>query len=97
LNSTNSAREDVHVAITEEAGEVTYAPNPVKDQLNIQFNGHQFRRLVVIDALGRIHHDMDLDSEQREVNLDLGKLNQGTYLIRLKGERSNKLVRIIKQ
>jgi uncharacterized protein YjdB len=99
LNSANSgARESTSIAVVaEEEQPLTYSPNPVSDHFSIRFNGQRFSNLAVIDALGRVHEDINLSEDQQEVTLHLGRLNHGAYLVRLKGVKGFRLIRIIKQ
>jgi hypothetical protein len=94
LNSTNSAREDVHV-VTEENAEVSYWPNDVSDKLHIKTDG-SFDNVAVIDAIGRQHLSESV-SGKKEITLDVSNLASGVHFVKLHGWDKHYVFRIIKR
>ncbi len=60
-------------------------PNPVQDLLTLQINveNAMTNQIIVVDILGRIvlQKEVYLTENQNEINLDLGNITTGTYIL----------------
>lgn len=71
-------------------------PNPFIDRIQVEFQGKRELQCRVVDLKGQLVHQVELDSQGE---LQLAGLAPGMYflMIRLKGERKSRALRIIKK
>jgi hypothetical protein len=87
----------VHVALglpTHEIVALKYAPNPVKDILNLE-SASVIRLVQVFNLLGQKVAEQSFDNTH--VLLNLSDIKSGSYIIKLQSETAQKTIRIIKQ
>jgi hypothetical protein len=78
---------DVNEVIGQEA-EIEVFPNPAKDVLNIQFNGHTARQIRLFNQFGLKVREFDAVDNQHQETLSLRDLPQGVYFLHIETEAS---------
>jgi hypothetical protein len=70
-------------------------PNPANTNLNIKIDGAGFipQNVRVYDIAGREVISQNISSNQGLITLDVTKLSEGTYLLKLTGSNGNKIVK----
>jgi hypothetical protein len=72
-------------------------PNPVESQLTIELGSYNTNiSLTVVNAGGQTVHRAEYKSEE-ELNLDMNDYYPGIYLIHLKSDQQNGILRIVKE
>lgn len=80
LGYTESACQSVDVEEVESIFSMTLSPNPVLDQLQLQFTGtHPTMQLQIVDALGRRARDIVVEAGAERVLLGMGEMRRGVY------------------
>jgi hypothetical protein len=102
-NTNYNAAANVQQALTvfstsdinsaEEAGIKLY-PNPVSDILNIDSEKH-IDIVQILDMESRLIRSIDVDGYKKSV--DLGTLNKGVYLVKIKSGNNLYIIRIVKK
>ncbi|MCK5066137.1 MAG: T9SS type A sorting domain-containing protein [Bacteroidales bacterium] len=73
-------------------------PNPVADKLYISMKEiENYKMIVLYDFTGRSHPLTSIDQRSDQLEIDMGHLSSGHYLIRIVMEDSTRVVPIIKQ
>jgi hypothetical protein len=69
-------------------------PNPVQDQLNVQFNGKlgTNARLTIIDLTGKTVYSTEVYSDK--VTIDASNLASGTYIVKYTDDVHNQVMRV---
>jgi len=73
---------------------LTYAPNPVKDILNIESNSI-LQSVSVYNLIGQKMYEQSNNTTHAIV--DLSNLPIGNYIVKIQGEQSRKTIRIVKE
>ncbi len=78
---------------------ITLFPNPASDQLFLNANKsfEKGDRLKVIDRIGRIIQDVTLNEGSQQVELSVGDLDAGIYMIQLQTGNAVQVKKFIKQ
>jgi uncharacterized protein YjdB len=92
--TTKSADEEPTV---QNSTEISYMPNPVINELRIEFNGNSFKNLVLFDLSGKIMYTEVIDAEASNFSLNLSDFNTGMYFLRLSNESNTQCIKIIKK
>jgi hypothetical protein len=74
-------------ALTAATPEVLLAPNPASDLLNITLDDETIREVVVYDMKGKLV--LSQTATERTLTLQVGKLDQGAYLIEITTKEGN--------
>jgi predicted secreted protein len=99
---SKTAREGVDTA---EAGAVPSSggsayPNPFRDRVTVDLSGLKPGkvRLDLVDAQGNSVHrqDVELERNQSALELELGHLKQGMYLLQARGNGDRKFIKLMK-
>jgi len=97
VESTTRLAVTVYLVLGVDTAEVLslyYAPNPVKNTLNIQ-SGQTITSVVVYTMLGQKVREQVCNTSQ--LTLDLSDLKTGSYLVKVTGTIGQKTLRIIKE
>lgn len=71
-------------------------PNPALAVTHVDFNGFASKRIEMIDASGRVVKVIETD-QLPAVDIDLSTVNSGIYFLKVIGEESSGVFRIVKQ
>ena len=70
-------------------------PNPVKKELNIDFDKNTFKQAIIFDTKGEVVFlTKKLDLKKK---LDVSKLNKGTYFLYLESQESTSSIKFVKK
>jgi hypothetical protein len=64
---------------------INYYPNPVSEALTIAIPAGEYSQFTIIDVTGKVIKKETIQSDLREVKLNVSDLSNGMYLIKLKG------------
>ncbi|RRJ87113.1 T9SS C-terminal target domain-containing protein, partial [Paenimyroides tangerinum] len=71
-----------------------YYPNPVDDKLQIEY----FENIVQVDVYDLLGRNIKtIQTNNRNVEIDLSELSAATYMIQLQTETKQQFIKIIKQ
>ncbi len=76
--------------------EVKAWPNPVEKILKLSFPAGKYQSLRLADVSGRKLQEHTLNKTQSQAELDLSSYPKGVYLIALKGNNGNHLLKVLK-
>ena len=76
---------------------VAVFPNPSAGKTKVKFGTNRFRQLTVTAVDGRIIHQQKLNIGQFEAELDLSIYPNGTYFVKLFGDKESKVVKVVKK
>ena len=81
------------------SGEIAHFPNPVTDNLNLNFYNYEIGELnmSIYDYSGRILMKRNISVESGKSIVDLTTLPSGSFLIGLKNDKINYCIKIIKK
>jgi CubicO group peptidase (beta-lactamase class C family) len=74
---------------------ISIFPNPVKDQLCINFENQTFSRIELIDFLGRVTYAENISEKETNLLLNCENYPRGNYILRVSGKNktvSNKII-----
>ncbi|UPT69538.1 MAG: T9SS type A sorting domain-containing protein [Flavobacterium sp. JAD_PAG50586_2] len=97
IESTAYLPVTVHVSLGIDDNEILpiqYAPNPLKNSLNLQ-SAVILKSITVYTMLGQKVFEQEYNDT--EVTIDLSKLATGNYVLQAQGETGQKTIRIIKE
>ena len=79
--------------------DVVLYPNPVQSDINIYINGEESQiQIQLFQMDGKLMMDEIMDvTDNRLINIPVSQLSRGQYLINIKGNTTNKTIKIIKQ
>jgi endoglucanase Acf2 len=94
----SSARIASESAINQESEEdMLIYPNPSKDFLTVYFSGEaESKEISINDMTGKVVLKQKLDSDKKEHQIDITKLNAGLYLLLMKSDDKIRVKKIIK-
>lgn len=77
--------------------DITVAPNPVVDQLNVTVKNDKFQvsQLYVVDMTGRVVSAQNV--QENNISLDVNALSSGMYFLRLTDGKTNVTTKFIKK
>jgi uncharacterized protein YjdB len=75
----------------------TFMPNPVINELNIDFRGNSFKSIAVFDVSGKVFRKLEIDPGASEYQLDLSALTKGIYFICLTNEINTQVLKVVKE
>jgi hypothetical protein len=81
---------------TQTKSDVAMYPNPVDDNLIIEFNGNAYTQLMLFDVAGRLQVSRIIEEAGTSVDIDLTYLKSGIYFIQLKNETKSVIQKIVK-
>jgi glycosidase len=75
---------------------ISYYPNPCRNDLKISILGSRStpQVLEIVDLTGRLVKSIPVQSDQKELKLEIGYLTDGLYFVGFKGESKNKLFKL---
>ncbi|MEP7265279.1 MAG: T9SS type A sorting domain-containing protein, partial [Bacteroidota bacterium] len=86
---------------TEVSGDIKVYPNPAKSDLTVQFNSQEEKQytITITDIIGKVVYNTVFNSVEgdNQAKLNVSDFPQGLYMLTLKGEGFNKVVRITVQ
>ena len=65
--------------------EMKIKPNPAQNITRVEISGEGYEQLNILDLNGRLIQTIDLQSDQKQVDIDLVNLNNGIYFVNLVG------------
>jgi len=76
-----------------------YAPNPVRDVLNLYVGGKESKvRLTFYDILGRFIEEKEVDvPASRVYSMNMYRYSEGVYLLKVNSTTINKTIKIVKR
>ncbi|MFD1629407.1 leucine-rich repeat protein [Pseudopedobacter beijingensis] len=74
---------------------VNLYPNPTTDKVNVVFKEGYYTAIIVADVNGGVLKVLEIQADQKQLELDLSSYASGVYLIRLQGKET-KTYRVIK-
>ena len=90
-SSSRTAKEASNILTENSKGEIKMYPNPVVNDLIIDFGNSDFDSLSILDLSGRIIYSQKLKS--KNINIPVNNFSKGTYIVKL----SSKSQEIVKQ
>jgi hypothetical protein len=105
-NSTNSCNKDAEALLPpaiedEESGmDIVAYPNPVNNRLFISLDGRETltdEDIFVFDLYGRLSPVKSIRPSSELIEIDMSGMNSGVYIIYLRFEDANEMIRVIKQ
>ncbi len=90
LDTTPTSNEDLETA------NFKAYPNPFNGQLYVEFGADQFNTVNVYNVLGSLVNSQDISKNDFHMNLDLGHLQAGQYLLQLAGDDVVKTIKVQK-
>jgi len=94
VNGTTKSAEESSL---QNINEVAYMPNPVMDELHIDFKGNSFKSIKVLDISGKVLYSLEIVPGSSDFNLNLSAVKQGIYFIRLNDELNTQVIKVIKK
>ena len=95
-NSTvNVIQESISTLIENNKDKVLFYPNPVSDLLTLKTNG-KYNNITIMDITGNMIEQMDCKGKTN-VQVDMGQLSPGMYIIKLQSKTESILKKVIKQ
>jgi hypothetical protein len=76
---------------------VAVFPNPSSGKTKVKFGANRFRELIVAAVDGRIINQQKLSIGQLEAELDLSAYPNGTYFVKLLGDKESNVVKVVKK
>jgi hypothetical protein len=80
----------------EDEGSVLVYPNPVTDVININTQNKTFSTISVFDSTGRLITQIQIDTNQNEIVLDVNDYDKGVYLLKLEGQDDSEIIKVMK-
>jgi len=81
----------------ENEGHFYVYPNPVIDKVFISANNEKMSQIEVMDMQGRVLKTIRVADNMKQVSIDMTHYASGNYLLRISGEKSNYIQKIVKQ
>lgn len=75
---------------------ITLYPNPVEDELTLDFGDQAFSMIEVLDISGKLRKSIGIEGKST-ISLQVGDLQTGHYFIRLSGSSGTQIERMIKK
>ncbi len=72
-------------AATNELGEISVYPNPMTNNLQVEFQKNTFKQLKIMDASGNVIQIQVINQKADQINMDVSNLAKGMYFIVLEG------------
>ena len=70
--------------VSEVPNDIFVYPNPAKDQINVIFNNHSVKEVMVTDLSGRMIYSTNVEDGAATMQLPLNNYAAGTYLVQFK-------------
>jgi len=78
------------------AGNITLHPNPAKHTAILEIDGlNTAAKVVITDLAGREVATYNLGAAEKELNIDVSKFADGTYLVRIITEKGNSIQKLV--
>jgi len=71
-------------------------PNPTQSAIHVEFGNANISTLILSDMAGRNLIQVEIDREEEFKELDVQKLPNGTYFLKLNGEEESAVIPIVK-
>ena len=75
---------------------LSISPNPARENLKIQFGDNEFKLITIYDVLGQPVMDLQQKERENELNIPIGGLNGGVYLIKFTSPNGDIVKRFVK-
>ncbi len=93
IDNTNSSKKNL-ISTLEEIGISAY-PNPVKEKLTVTSNEF-IRTIIVYSSIGILVYEKEIKDEVNTLTIDASVWQQGLYILLVKTDTNQKVVKIIK-
>lgn len=93
IDNTNSSKKNL-ISTLEEIGISAY-PNPVKEKLTVTSNEF-IRTIIVYSSIGILVYQKEIKDEVNTLTIDASVWQQGLYILLIKTDTNQKVVKIIK-
>lgn len=86
------------LGLVETPEELTYTvfPNPTRDEIKIELpDYHPFQQVILVNVLGQVILEQNLEQNKRETRLDVRHLASGLYFLTLKGKEQKVVEQVV--
>ena len=88
---------NVGIQKVENEGNFYIYPNPVVDRVYIRSDNEVIKKIEIMDVQGRILKIEKVANSKKEISIDMTDYVAGSYLLRISGERTSYLQKLVKQ
>ena len=71
-------------------------PNPTYGPVNVDIRPDAYKTAMLLDMQGRVISRWSIQQGQTRLNIDLGSLQNGVYILKLEGEKGTENLRVVK-
>ncbi len=97
-NMVNNTTQSVGITEAEKSGSIFLSPNPVTNKLTIESSKLKAQSAEVYDVMGQCVLKYELQiSNAKAIDIDVSKLNQGIYFLKLKTPKEERVGKFIKE
>jgi hypothetical protein len=80
-----------------ESSNITVYPNPSSSTLNVEFEANTYTSISIIDLTGKEILKKEIAKTDNKVSLDVTKLTNATYIIKLQGDNGSMVRKFVKE
>ena len=92
------ANKSIAESVSSEPVTIECYPNPVTDNLTISLGeGQQFTQMLIFDMSGKLISQQAIAPESSSITYDFGGMRTGTFIIKLIGNESVQMLKVIKK